>query len=381
MPRIRNPFTPTFGMVPPFMAGRGKLLDEMSRAFEDGLGNPNLSTIIIGARGTGKTALLSCIAEEAQNQGWLSVNTIASDGLLEDIIQQAGKAASHLVEKSSPRKLSGIGIGQLLNLEWVFNEANPGNWRSRIEALLDKIEEYDTGLLITVDEVRVEIPEMIELVSTYQLLIREGKNISLVMAGLPANVTDLIGNERISFLRRARQHYIGRINDLEVAQAFRKTIEQSGKTINADAPNLATEAIRGFAYMIQLVGYFTWEECDTDTITSNHVSQGIALANEDFRHGVLDATYREMSEGDKQFAYAMLPDKNGSKLSDIAKRLGKGTNYASTYKARLLKQGIIGQHVGTTFDSEIPFFREYLEELAQEQPVLKRLLKMIESRE
>ena len=88
---------------------------------------------------------------------------------------------------------------------------------------------------------------MIELVSTYQLLIREGKNISLVMAGLPANVTDLIGNERISFLRRARQHYIGRINDLEVAQAFRKTIEQSGKTINADALNLATEAIRGFA--------------------------------------------------------------------------------------------------------------------------------------
>ena len=49
MPRIRNPFTPSFGMVPPFMAGRGKLLDEMSRAFEDGLGNPNLSTIIIGA--------------------------------------------------------------------------------------------------------------------------------------------------------------------------------------------------------------------------------------------------------------------------------------------------------------------------------------------
>ena len=54
MPRIRNPFTPTFGMVPPFMAGRGKLLDEMSRAFEDGLGNPNLSTIIIGARVQGK---------------------------------------------------------------------------------------------------------------------------------------------------------------------------------------------------------------------------------------------------------------------------------------------------------------------------------------
>lgn len=74
----RNPFTPTFGMVPPFLAGRDRILAEMTRAFEDGLGNPNLSTILIGPRGTGKTALLSCIADEAQEKGWLAVNTVAA---------------------------------------------------------------------------------------------------------------------------------------------------------------------------------------------------------------------------------------------------------------------------------------------------------------
>ena len=62
---MSNPFTPTFGIVPPYLAGREVFLLEMQRALQDGPGNPNLSTLLIGPRGSGKTALLSCVAEEA----------------------------------------------------------------------------------------------------------------------------------------------------------------------------------------------------------------------------------------------------------------------------------------------------------------------------
>lgn len=61
----RNPFTPTFGAVPIYLAGRQRVLENMRQAFADRYGNPNLSTILIGARGTGKTALMSCIRDEA----------------------------------------------------------------------------------------------------------------------------------------------------------------------------------------------------------------------------------------------------------------------------------------------------------------------------
>lgn len=70
----KNPFTPTFGIVPAHLAGRQGVLRDMRQAFENGLGDPNLSTILVGARGTGKTALLSCIADEAQQRGWIVVN-------------------------------------------------------------------------------------------------------------------------------------------------------------------------------------------------------------------------------------------------------------------------------------------------------------------
>ena len=45
-----NPFTPTFGVVPAFMAGREDITSELLAALEEGVGNPNLTTIISGAR-------------------------------------------------------------------------------------------------------------------------------------------------------------------------------------------------------------------------------------------------------------------------------------------------------------------------------------------
>ena len=64
-----NPFTPVFGKVPPYMAGRQPLIDAVVDAFEHGgTGNPNLSSIFVGPRGTGKTALLSYLGFEASSR-------------------------------------------------------------------------------------------------------------------------------------------------------------------------------------------------------------------------------------------------------------------------------------------------------------------------
>ena len=84
---MRNPFTPAFGTVPFVLAGREDLLRNMRTAFSDGPGNPNLSTILIGARGTGKTVCMSCIGDEALESGWLTVRTSAKTGMLEDIYE------------------------------------------------------------------------------------------------------------------------------------------------------------------------------------------------------------------------------------------------------------------------------------------------------
>lgn len=46
----KNPFTPSFGIVPEYLAGRDSMLLEMANAFRNGVGDPNLATVVIGAR-------------------------------------------------------------------------------------------------------------------------------------------------------------------------------------------------------------------------------------------------------------------------------------------------------------------------------------------
>lgn len=364
MLRTRNPFTPSFGIVPPHLAGRDAILCTMTEAFESGLGNPSLCTLLIGPRGSGKTALLSCIGDEAREQGWIVVDVAAEDGMLEDIMQHAEAAARHLVDTTPERRLAGFSIGEILGLEWETKEQMAPNWRIRMEALLKKLQDLDTGLLITVDEVRVDVDEMIRLASAYQLFVRAGFEVALVMAGLPANVTELVEDKRVSFLRRARQHQLGIINDTDVARAFRQTIQGAGKGIEDDALDTSVAAAQGFPYMMQLVGYFMWAQCqERPVITLVDAQRGADDAIMDFRIGILDRTWSEMSPGDRSFAIAMLPDRHGSTLTDVAKRMGKGTNYASTYKKRLMRQGIIGNRFGGKFDFDIPLMREYLQQM------------------
>lgn len=359
----RNPFTPGFGTTPLFLAGRKHILDDMRHAFENGPGDPNLSTIFVGARGTGKTALLSGVEVEAGLAGWISVHVIARPGMLETIYEQALIAAEHLREQAANRQLAGIEVGGLLGIHWENSSRQAMGWQTRMGMLLDELSRYNTGLLVVVDEVKASVDEMLELASTYQIFVGEGKRVALVMAGLPSHVSALVTNEDVSFLRRARHRRLTRIDDGEIELAFRMTAESMGKPVHEQGLRLASSAIQGFPYMLQLVGYYAWALANnSDVILPNHVLEGISYARRELADGVFDATYRELSKGDRAFVHAMLEDEEESRLSDIAKRMGKSNSYASSYKLRLLNHGVIEETLRGCFVFSIPFFREWLEE-------------------
>lgn len=355
-----NPFTPNFGQIPRHIAGRIQEREDILYALDGNLGSPARTSILIGARGCGKTALLAFLAEESQKRGWISVNTSCVPGIQEDIIQQTILKAEKIIPREKESKMTGITIGPFA-MEWENKNQLDMNWRTQITRLLDKLEESDTGLFLTIDEVDPGLDEMIQIASIYQLLIRENRKIALLMAGLPSQVSSLLNDRSVSFLRRASQYHLSQIEEYEVRKAFEQTLEEAGKTIDSEALSTVVKVIDGYPYMMQLVGYRVWDESsELDRIGLKEAIKGINLASKDFENRVLRATVRELSDGDLRFLEAMLPDEGPSNVSDIEKRMNKTSGYVSTYRRRLIEAGIIEMEGRGKVKSILPGLKEYI---------------------
>ena len=361
-----NPFTPSFGTVPLVMAGRDDLLDSMRNAFAREGRDPLLSSLLVGARGTGKTALLARIREEASAAGWVSAGTVALPGLLEDVFEQARMSGGHLVESDSRHRLTSVTVGPL-SVGWEAAPDASGNWRTRMTRLLEQLDSYGAGLLVTVDEVNADLDEMIQLAAIYQMFVSEGRRVALVMAGLPYHVHQLVGHKTVSFLRRASLVELGAIPDADVESALRATFESAGKSVDDEAMDLCIEAIGGFPYLLQLVGYRAWAASGDDrNVDARAAERGIVQARKEMEESIFSATYRELSKGDLRYLHAMLPDGCESRTADVANRMGVTSGYAAKYKSRLLAQGVVSEPARGWVAFEIPGFRAYLERRLEE---------------
>ena len=366
--QYKNPFTPTFGSIPPQIAGRENYIKDILEGLDNKPGDPNRATIFIGARGTGKTVLLTKIAQEASVNGWISVNVYADYGMLDEILEQIrDKASEHLTTKSLSYLTSINVAGSGISRE-IKQASTKATWRSEMTSVIEELNAKDIGLLITVDEVNVKIDEMKTLVKVFQHFIREQRDVALIMAGLPARVSNLLNDDEISFLRRAFQHYLEPIDENDVRFSFKKTIELSGRKIDKEALGLAVKNTKGFPFMLQLIGYQMWRQNpDRETISVEDAEEGIYLAQNDLEKMILDITYRELSEKDIAFLEVMLNDNEYSTITNISSRMNVSAKYAGIYRKRLMERGIIGSvgHGKVAYD--LPMFREYVKNKMMEK--------------
>lgn len=361
-----NPFTPVFGEMPAVIAGRQSVISDITRAFKSETRRPELSSIISGARGTGKTTLLSYLALQAEESGWISISTTAQPGMLEDLEVQARRKTAHLIDNSPHTRVSKVGIPQVLELATMEAEV-PSNWRSRMEDILVQLQDANTGLFITVDEIDPQLDEMVTLTTVFQHFVRENRKVGLLMAGLPGKISSLLLDKTVSFLRRSHIVTLERIANQDIKIAFQKTVFDNERSIEDDALALAVDAIDGFPFLMQLVGYRSWEaHNNARAISADDVRQGIALARADMETRILEPTYRELSNGDIAFLEAMLEDEGDSSIADISTRLGKSSSFVSQYRSRLIDAGVIGMRRRGIVGFELPFFRDYLADMLSE---------------
>lgn len=227
--------------------------------------------------------------------------------------------------------------------------------------MLDTLAESGTGLLITVDELDPHLDEMIELAAVYQHFVQEGYRVALLMAGLPHNVSALLSNKTVSFLRRAQQFRLGRIADYDVRDALERTIAENGRTIEGPGLDLAVSDMGGFPFLMQLIGFRAWDvHPSQELISLGDVEQGAATARAEMNDRILEATFRELSDEDIRFLTAMLEDEEETRASDLVERLQRSSAQIAQYRKRLIDAGVIGERRRGYVAFELPYVREYL---------------------
>lgn len=93
--------------------------------------------------------------------------------MLEDIIERTKESAEDYLSPPTAR-VSGVQLGPIA-VDWEYVPQQKGNWRSRMNDIFKQLEKHNLGLLITIDEVTVNLDEMLLFASIYQHFVREGK--------------------------------------------------------------------------------------------------------------------------------------------------------------------------------------------------------------
>ena len=343
----RNPFSPSFGTSPPVLAGRDAILDSMGDALATGPTHPDYTALFIGVRGPRQDG-------DAQRRRGPRPQPRMAGAVRQRFVSRAPRS-SHPRGIRSPRRDRTCGAQAAPQQPHSSGDRRLSSRPSQrpepsttsggaLSGLGDALAERETGLLITIDEMQSgDVDEIREFGSVLQHVSRrEERPVAFVGAALPQIEDTLLSDDAITFLQRCSRYDIDQLSPQATRRALAEPISEHGRSVDAAAVDRAVAATSGYAFMIQLVGFHSWQaEVASPHITPEHVATGIAEAQRRIGRMVLAPTWRTLSDVDQQFLLAIAQDDGESKLADIADRLGVTANYAGVYRHRLIRAGMI----------------------------------------
>ncbi|MCP3975495.1 MAG: ATP-binding protein [bacterium] len=343
----RNPFSPTFGASPPVLAGRDEILEDVDDALETGPTHPDYTTLFIGVRGAGKTVMLNAVEDLARQRGWLAISDNASPT---GFVGRLTTSVAHLLEEhGTPEKdprfkgVTAAGFGVEFELDPSTDTAQ--SFRALLTELGRVLDQRGTGLIITLDEFQSgDLDEIRQFGAVLQHVTRrEQLPVAFAGAALAQIEETLLSDDVATFLQRCSRYDIDRLDPQATEFAIAGPIQQRGGTIDEQALTTAVEATSGYAFMVQLVGFYSWKAAPDPTavVTADDVAVGIAEAERRIGRLVLAPTWRSLSDVDRRFLIAMARDDGPSRITTVAERLEVDNGYAGVYRHRLIKAGMI----------------------------------------
>jgi energy-coupling factor transporter ATP-binding protein EcfA2 len=348
-------FNPRFGLRPDLFIGRKSIIDTLLSA-QDSTNSPYRTTFVTGIRGSGKTSLLSDIAMEFERRGEVVVSVSETDDMLAAIIDQL-----LLKSGSGGRKITGISAAALGFSFGVSlsEEAQTHSFRGALGKILTALKKHGVSPIILIDEASGETKALREFASTHQLLVREGLDMMVVAAGLPKAVSKVLTERVLTFLQRAGRIKLDPLPMDEIMDSYLKVFSEKDPKIPYELVKTLSGQTCGFPYLYQLIGYYVMELSGgrvNDAVAANAVRRSKELLFEN----VLAMLFRDTTEKEKDFLFAMLEDPSESAFGAIADRMGVTKGYAAKYRQRLLDAMLVESAGYGKLRYAPPLFAEFL---------------------
>lgn len=363
---MKNPFNPSFGVRPEQFIGRDDIVD----SFVDAITNKNSpwrSTLLVGVRGSGKTAVLSQIQAKITDKNTFIVSVSPEVDFLDNVLGQLHKQISKSKLKGLPRiKSISLSYGVSVSLEKSDDTPNfTKTFRYQLSEMLDIVKKSGKEVVFLIDESQKHNEDLRTFIGTYQHLIRENYPVCLIVAGLPEVVSEILNDNVLTFFRRAHQVSLKNVGVSLVRQEYKNVFINTSMNIPESLLDEAAESTFGYPYLIQLVGYYLWENI-IKNYSGELLSQALVETKDRLFRNVHQLVYDKLSPKDKEFLFAMAEDNGHSANKDILMRLGKDKGYVSMYRARLISHGIIASTGYGTVGYAYPYMQEFLMEKMKE---------------
>lgn len=356
-----QPFTPGFGSTPPCLVGRDELIRDVCALLAGDPASEGGANVLLAPRGLGKTVVLNEIEDAAlEERGWLVLSVAGTDG---DPIAETHKAVlrardSWVQAHGEPTKrhvsgmnlgAGGLSAGVSFEEEADLRRTNYGDdLRRDLGELAGVAAESGVRVLLTMDEMHaIPLAKARQLGSYIQHIAkRERQALVFVGAALPYITETLLADRKSTFLQRLAVHRVDPLSESETRRGLREPIEMHGGLIGEDALDIATSAVAGHPYMLQLVGDRMWRAAGGagNPIAINHAKGAVAEARESLEDHLFVPTWESLSDTDKRFlaALAVIAEGDDSpRVTSVCEEAGIGESSASAYRRRLLLSGMV----------------------------------------
>lgn len=352
-----NPFKPTFGVLPPHLAGRDDILRSINEAMAAGPGDPGFTSLMLGNRGTGKTALLLQSSADLQKSGWkvCRIDALApgADRPISEAITQLvlGLLADYKKVKLRPNQLSveanllGL-VGGSATWETSSGEQKslPRAMQHALRILVSAVQaKKGNGVLLFVDEFHnIDSKEASIIASAIQNAKSDGWPLGFIGAGLPHIEDTLLPNRGFTFFQRCAKIRTDVLDQPSTIRALRIPLENSNIQIPEDLLRRAALATNGHPYSIQMLGYHLWRKAHrVQQVNNQALLDSIQKMQRAYDENIAAPVWKELPHSNRSFLVAMSYDNGSSRVSDIIKRLQSNKNSVNKIRGRLIREGLI----------------------------------------